>query len=60
MTAISKSSRTQYSDRVLELRQKIHDSEYVDFAVQRIAQVLSRKLVEDNERIYSGRRHESR
>ena len=60
MTAISKSSRNQYSQRVLELRQKIHDSEYVDFAVQRIAQVLSRKLVEDNERIYSGRKHEPR
>lgn len=60
MTAISKSSGAKYSDRVLELRQKIHDTEYVEFAVQRIAQVLSRKLVEDNERVYAGRRHEPR
>lgn len=60
MTAVSKSSDSQFSERVLELRQKIHDSEYLDFAVQRIAQVLSRRLVEDNERVYSGRRHEPR
>lgn len=60
MTAVSKSSDTQFSERVLELRRKIHDSEYLDFAVQRIAQVLSRRLVEDNERVYSGRRHEPR
>ncbi len=60
MTAISKSLDNQYSDRVLELRRKIHDSEYLDFAVQRIAQVLSRKLVEENERLYNGRRNESR
>lgn len=60
MRAISKTSGKKHSDRVLELKQKIHDSEYLDYAVQRIAQVLSRKLVEDNERLYSGRRHESR
>ena len=60
MTAISKSLKSQYSDRVLELRKKIHDSEYIDFAVQRIAQVLSRKLVEDSEHIYDGRNHEPR
>ncbi len=60
MTAVSKSSDAQFSERVLELRRKIHDSEYLDFAVQRIAQVLSRRLVEDNERVYSGRRHEPR
>ncbi len=60
MTAISKSSVNKISDRVMELRQKIHDDEYLDFAVQRIAQVLSRKLVEDSERIYSGRKHEQR
>ncbi len=51
MTSISKSDGVVYSDRVLELRQKIHDVEYMDFAVQRIAQVLSRKLVEDSDRI---------
>ncbi|WP_296019678.1 MULTISPECIES: hypothetical protein [unclassified Treponema] len=60
MTAISKSVNNQFSDRVLELRRKIHDSEYVDFAVQRIAQVLSRKLVEDSETVYDGRKHGTR
>ncbi|MGI5059048.1 hypothetical protein [Treponema pectinovorum] len=61
MTAISTTSKKMYSDsRVLELKRKIHDSEYLDYAVQRIAQVLSQKLVEDNERLYTGRRHEQR
>lgn len=53
MTAISNSTDGNVSERVLELRQKIHDVEYIDYAVQRIAQVLSRKLVEDSERTYS-------
>ena len=35
------------SPRLLELRKKIHNKEYIDRAVQRIAQVISRKLVED-------------
>jgi len=35
----------------MELRQKIHDAEWVDFAVQRIAQVLSRKLVDGDEQV---------
>lgn len=47
-----------FSPRVLELRKKIHDSEYLDFAVQRIAQVLSRKIVEDSEQQLMRRRHE--
>lgn len=58
MTTISKSSGANYSERVLELRQKIHDDDYVNYAVQRIAQVLSRKLVEDSERMYAGGRNE--
>ena len=58
MTAISNSSNGNVSELVLELRKKIHDAEYVDYAVQRIAQVLSRKLVEDSETIYSGRKNE--
>ena len=58
MTAISNSSNGNVAERVLELRKKIHDAEYVDYAVQRIAQVLSRKLVEDSETIYSGRKNE--
>lgn len=41
------SSGEQLSPRVLELRRKIHDESYVDSAVQRIALVLSRKLIEN-------------
>jgi hypothetical protein len=59
MTSGSKSvvSQNEYSPRVLELRKKIHDAEYVNFAVQRIAQVLSRKLVENQEHTAAGSRH---
>ncbi|MCR5494830.1 MAG: hypothetical protein K6F15_04260 [Treponema sp.] len=35
------------SPRLLELREKIHDEEYLNNAIYRIAQVISRKLVED-------------
>ena len=44
-------SNSEFSPRVLELRKKIHDASYIDYAVQRIAQVLSRTLVEDGERL---------
>ncbi|MBQ4379584.1 MAG: hypothetical protein II821_10390 [Treponema sp.] len=49
-----------YSPRVMELRKKIHDADYIDFAVQRIAQVLSRKIVEDSEQALNRRRNESK
>ena len=49
-----------FSPRVMELRKKIHDAEYLDYAVQRIAQVLSRKIVEDSEQQLMRRRHESK
>ncbi len=49
-----------FSPSVMELRKKIHDAEYVDYAVQRIAQVLSRKIVEDSEQQLMRRRHESK
>ncbi|MDE5897914.1 MAG: hypothetical protein K2H09_01415 [Treponemataceae bacterium] len=35
------------SPRLLDLRKKIHNKEYVNSAIQRIAQVISRKLVEN-------------
>lgn len=35
------------SSRLLDLRGKIHDEDYLNNAIQRIAQVISRKLVED-------------
>ena len=49
-----------FSPRVMELRKKIHDAEYLDYAVQRIAQVLSRKIVEDSEQQLMRRRNESK
>ncbi|MBQ8014294.1 MAG: hypothetical protein IJ257_07905 [Treponema sp.] len=60
MTSTSKSVALDgtFSPRVMELRKKIHDAEYVEYAVQRIAQVLSRKIVEDNEQQLMRRRHE--
>lgn len=39
------------NSRVLELRRKIHDEDYINNAVQRIAQVISRKLVERPEEL---------
>lgn len=35
------------SPRLAELRAKIHDEEYINNAIQRIAQVISKKLVEE-------------
>ncbi|MBP3710028.1 MAG: hypothetical protein J6I73_06475 [Treponema sp.] len=32
--------------RLLELRKKIQDAEYIDTAVQRIAQVISKRIIE--------------
>ena len=43
--------RGEISPRLLELRIKIHDKEYVNNAIQRIAQVISRKLVEEPEEL---------
>jgi len=37
----------EVSDRVMELRIKIQDKNYIESAVQRIALVLSRNLVEN-------------
>lgn len=62
MTSSSKSivSADNLSPKVLELRKKIHDSEYIDFAVQRIAQILSRKLVEDDDQRIRRGKYESK
>lgn len=51
MTSSSKTivSDGEFSTRILELRKKIHDSNYLDSAIQRIALVLSKKLVEDDD-----------
>lgn len=58
MTAIS-NTNSGISQKVLILREKIHDDEYINFAIQRIGQVLSKKIVEDVEKMYSGRKNES-
>ncbi|MCQ2610641.1 MAG: hypothetical protein MJ169_02730 [Treponema sp.] len=39
------------SPKVIELRKKIHDPVYIENAIARIAQVLSRKLVENPEEL---------
>ncbi|HAH60527.1 MAG TPA: hypothetical protein DCL73_00350 [Treponema sp.] len=44
---LQKEKKEILSPRVLELRAKIQDKEYIDNAVQRIAQVISRKLIEE-------------
>ncbi|MBP3607814.1 MAG: hypothetical protein J6J11_05810 [Treponema sp.] len=59
MTTISNST-IDVSERLMELRQKIRDDDYVNYAVQRIAQVLSRRLVEENERVYVRGKNESK
>ncbi|MCR5289701.1 MAG: hypothetical protein K6E51_06900 [Treponema sp.] len=41
-------AQTALPPRILELRTKIHDADYLDGAVQRIAQVLSDRLVENS------------
>ena len=37
--------------KVIELRSKIHDEDYMNNAIQRIAQVISKKLVENPEEL---------
>ncbi len=37
--------------RILELRKKIHNREYIDNAIQRIAQVISNHLIENPEEL---------
>ncbi len=39
------------SPRILELRKKIHDADYLNDAVQRIAFVISQKLIDNPEEL---------
>ena len=39
------------SQRILELRQKIHDPSYINNSIQRIAYVISKRLVENPEEL---------
>lgn len=61
MNASSKSVAFKVlSPRIVELRSKIQNPDYIDFAVQRIAQVLSKRIVEDNEQRVHRRLYESK
>lgn len=48
---LEKTEDTQLSPRILELRKKIQNQEYLDNAIQRIAQVISNHLIEDPEEL---------
>ncbi len=48
---LEKTDEATLSPRILELRKKIHSEEYLESAIQRIAQVISSKLVENSEEL---------
>ncbi len=48
---LEKTDERSLSPRLLELRKKIYTQEYLDNAIQRIAMVISRKLVENPEEL---------
>ena len=48
---LEKTDEMNLSPRILELRKKIHSQEYLDSAIQRIAQVISGELVENPEEL---------
>ena len=48
---LEKTEESRLSPRLLELRKKIYTQEYLDNAIQRIAMVISRKLVENHEEL---------
>ena len=49
---MEKNKEQKLSPRILELRKKIYDQEYSDNAIQRIAQVISGKLIETSDELY--------
>ena len=62
MTSSSKTGAAilNCSPRILELREKIKNPRYVNSAISRIAQVLSRRIVEDSEPSYVRRTRETK
>ncbi|MGL4987086.1 MAG: hypothetical protein ACRC5H_08130 [Treponemataceae bacterium] len=48
MIPLVKDSTKPIPPQILALRSKIHDEYYVDGAIQRIAQVLSTRIVENH------------
>lgn len=54
VSAVHEQQDEDLSPRILELRRKIHDSSYLDNAIARIAQVVSRNLVEGEDVFFLG------
>ena len=48
---LEKTEEEQLAPRILELRKKIYNEDYLNNAIQRIAQVISNKLVENPEEL---------
>ncbi len=48
---LERTKDVELSPRIIELREKIHSEEYLNGAIQRIAQVISKKLVENAEEL---------
>lgn len=48
---MERTGEQELSPRILELRKKIHSEEYLENAIQRIAQVISTKLTENPEEL---------
>ena len=48
VSSAKKNKEQDINERIIELRKKINDEEYICNAIQRIAQVLSSKLVENS------------
>lgn len=48
---LERNETVELSPRIIELREKIHSEEYLNSAIQRIAQVISKKLVENAEEL---------
>ena len=44
---LERTEAVDLSPRILELREKIQNQEYLDNAIQRIAQVISNHLIDD-------------
>ena len=44
---LERTETVDLSPRILELREKIQNQEYLDTAIQRIAQVISNHLIDD-------------
>ena len=48
---LEKPNDLEMSPRILELRKKIQNQEYLDNAIQRIAQVISSHLIDNSEEL---------